>query len=148
MTKRLRVQGTLYRVRSRLVCAEDGIAYQPVAKGVARHMVVALSEPDELGVVKIATVQYSCITSNPCGGFDYYPIAPCAKGGYPFQLQLRHYNNQFYGGPRALHLYSYVRAEQHQVSAQMLVAVEGDFGEPIQLKKRSAARLRSAMQIN
>jgi hypothetical protein len=86
------------------------------------------------------------ITSNPCGDIQYYPIAPTAKSPYPFQLHLRNYNNQFLGPPSALPLYSYLRAEEHVVSLEMLVELEGDFGEHLMLKNESVDKLVSALQ--
>lgn len=52
------MQGKLYRVKTQSTCKEEGIAYTPLPKGVARHMIVVLSQPDSQRKVKFATVRY------------------------------------------------------------------------------------------
>lgn len=49
-------QGKLYAIKTQAVCAKEGVAYTPLPKGVARHMVVVLNQPDGHGNVKFAIV--------------------------------------------------------------------------------------------
>lgn len=87
------------------------------------------------------------ITSSPHSErIKYYPIAPTARKPYPFQLHLRDYNNQYHGPPSSLPLYSYVRAEVHTASAEMLVEFMGDFGDHLMLKNESIKKLESALR--
>ncbi|KAF2467022.1 uncharacterized protein BDR25DRAFT_359073 [Lindgomyces ingoldianus] len=122
-------QGKLYTIKTQAACKKEGIAYAPLPKGVAGHVVV-----------------FATIASNPCGDARYYPIAPTARSPYSFQLHLRHYNNQFIGPPSALPLYSYLRVEEHVTPLEMLVGVKGDFGEHLMLKNESVDKLVSALR--
>jgi hypothetical protein len=49
-------QGKLYTIKTQSACKEEGVAYTPLPKGVAGHMVVALSQPDSHNNVEFATV--------------------------------------------------------------------------------------------
>ena len=71
-----------------------------------------------------------------------------AKSPYPFQIQLRNYTNQFLSPPSTLPLCSYLRAEEHVVSLEMLVELEGDFGKHFMLKNESVNILVSALRAN
>jgi hypothetical protein len=78
-----------------------------------------------------------------------YPVlsnSPSPRRPYAFQLHLRDYNNQFLGPPTALPLYSYLRAEEHVVSLEMLAELEGDPGEQLLLKNESVDKLVSALK--
>lgn len=93
--------------------------------------------------------QLTCpqITSKLSGNVQYYPIAPTTKGPYRFQLCLRYYDNQYIPrAPSALPLDSYLRAEVHVVPSEMLVELQGDFGEHLMLKSDSVDQLVSALR--
>jgi len=108
---------------------------------------LSLQQYDMLWALLRPSLMTRCqITSSPHGDTQYYPIAPTPRKPYPFQLHLRDYNNQFLGPPRVLPLCSYLRAEEHVVSLEMLVVLEGDFGDHLMLKNESVNKLVSALK--
>jgi hypothetical protein len=49
-------QGKLYTIKTQAACKKEGIAFTPLPKGVAGHMVIVLNQPDGHGNIKFATV--------------------------------------------------------------------------------------------